>query len=150
LHQFKKITINAQNIAKCKVDSFLQLLVENQVVPAKNSVVQVIMAGIMTLVIVLAVVSGIYLIQRSDPYIQSVFDLQGDIGRGQAMFSINCAGCHGITAEGMVGPSLHNVARRKSSMRLIQQVTSGKTPPMPKFKPNPQAMADLLSYLEQL
>lgn len=128
----------------------MQLLVENQVIPAKTSVVQIIMAGIMALVIIFAVIVGIYLLQRSDPYIQSVFELQGDVDRGQAMFNINCAGCHGITADGMIGPSLHSVSKRKSSMSLIWQVTSGKTPPMPKFKPNPQEMADLLSYLEQL
>ena len=126
------------------------LLVENQIIPAKISVVQIIMSGIMVFFMVFAIISGIYLIQRSDPYIHSVFDLQGDVSRGQAIFSINCAGCHGIAADGMVGPSLQNVSKRKSSMSLIQQVTSGKTPPMPKFQPKPQDMADLLSYLEQL
>jgi cytochrome c551/c552 len=124
--------------------------VENQIIPAKISVVQIIMSGIMVFFMVFAIISGIYLIQRSDPYIHSVFDLQGDVSRGQAIFSINCAGCHGIAADGMVGPSLQNVSKRKSSMSLIQQVTSGKTPPMPKFQPKPQDMADLLSYLEQL
>jgi cytochrome c551/c552 len=124
--------------------------VENQVIPVKISVVQIVMAGIMALVMVLTVISGIYLLQRSDPYIQSVFELQGDPVRGQAIFNINCAGCHGLTADGMVGPGLHKVSRHKSSMSLIQQVTSGKTPPMPKFKPNPQEMADLLRYLERL
>lgn len=128
----------------------MQLLVENQVIPVKISVVQIVMAGIMALVMVLAVLSGIYLLQRSDPYIQSVFELQGDSVRGQAIFNINCAGCHGLTADGMVGPGLHKVSRHKSSMSLIEQVTSGKTPPMPKFKPTPQEMADLLRYLERL
>ncbi|MFM6660226.1 MAG: cytochrome c, partial [Microcystis panniformis] len=32
----------------------------------------------------------------------------------------------------------------------IEQVISGKTPPMPKFQPDTQAMADLLVYLENL
>lgn len=128
----------------------MQLLVENQVIPVKISVVQIVMVGIMALVMVLVVLSGIYLLQRSDPYIQSVFELQGDPVRGQAIFNINCAGCHGLTADGMVGPGLHKVSRHKSSMSLIEQVTSGKTPPMPKFKPNPQEMADLLRYLEHL
>ena len=34
--------------------------------------------------------------------------------------------------------------------QLIQQVVSGKTPPMPRFQPEPQAMADLLAYLNSL
>jgi hypothetical protein len=33
---------------------------------------------------------------------------------------------------------------------LIQQITSGQTPPMPKFQASPQEMADLLSYLKTL
>ncbi len=53
-------------------------------------------------------------------------------------------------ADGKVGPSLKNVSDRKSPPRLIKQVISGQTPPMPKFQPSPQEMADLLSYLESL
>jgi hypothetical protein len=45
---------------------------------------------------------------------------------------------------------LHDVPKRKSKVSLIEQVTSGKTPPMPKFQPSSQEMADLLSYLEKL
>ncbi|NJK36270.1 MAG: cytochrome c, partial [Oscillatoriales cyanobacterium SM2_2_1] len=59
-------------------------------------------------------------------------------------------GCHGSQADGNVGPSLHNVPKRKSEIGLIHQVISGKTPPMPKFQPTAQEMADLLRYLENL
>jgi hypothetical protein len=55
-----------------------------------------------------------------------------------------------MDADGRVGPSLRHVGDRKSKVRLITQVTSGATPPMPKFQPEPQEMADLLSYLESL
>lgn len=93
---------------------------------------------------------GIYWLETSDPYIQSVLANTGDVQRGQNMFQINCAGCHGWQAEGNVGPSLYNVSRRKSTAQLIHQVVSGATPPMPKFQPNPQEMADLLKYLKKL
>lgn len=93
---------------------------------------------------------GVYTSQASDPYIQNVLARQGDAVRGNAIFQINCAGCHGISGDGNVGPSLHGVAQRKSNHRLIQQVVSGKTPPMPKFQPVAQDMADLLSYLHTL
>lgn len=95
-------------------------------------------------------VVGWYLHKISDPYINEVLSRGGDVSRGQAIYEINCAGCHGIEADGMVGPSLHKVQKHKSNISLIQQVISGKTPPMPKFKPSPQEMADLLSYLENL
>lgn len=91
-----------------------------------------------------------YQLRKPDPYVQEVLSLKGDDIQGHAIFQINCAGCHGIMADGKVGPSLKNVSSRKSQVGLIEQVISGKTPPMPKFQPSPQEMADLLSYLESL
>lgn len=93
---------------------------------------------------------GFHLIQISDPYVSTVLSLTGDSRRGHDIFQINCAGCHGLQADGKVGPSLQHVSKRKSNISLIHQVTSGQTPPMPKFQPSPQEMADLLSYLEKL
>jgi mono/diheme cytochrome c family protein len=55
-----------------------------------------------------------------------------------------------VEAHGRVGPSLESISQRKSGISLIHQVTSGQTPPMPQFQPNPQEMADLLKYLETL
>ncbi len=85
-----------------------------------------------------------------DPYVQDVLSRSGDVTQGHAIFQVNCAGCHGLAADGRVGPSLKNVSDRKSQVRLIEQVTSGKTPPMPRFQPQAQEMADLLSYLQSL
>lgn len=93
---------------------------------------------------------GIRKMQASDPYIQAVLVRQGDSDRGQAIFQMNCAVCHGIEANGEVGPSLLGVSDRLSQVKLIQQVVSGKTPPMPQFQPDPQDMADLLQYLDTL
>lgn len=97
-----------------------------------------------------SVISFYFTVQVGDPYIKEVLALTGDKTKGEAIFQINCAGCHGAKADGNVGPSLQDVSKRKSKVKLIKQVISGKTPPMPKFQPDPQAMADLLSYLEQL
>ncbi len=93
---------------------------------------------------------GIRQLQASDPYIHDVLSLNGDPTKGHAIFQMNCAGCHGLAADGRVGPSLRNISSHKSKVGLIQQVTSGKTPPMPQFQPSPQVMADLLGYLETL
>ncbi|MEB3172545.1 MAG: cytochrome c [Cyanobacteriota bacterium] len=87
---------------------------------------------------------------RSDPYTRSTLELSGSAENGARLFLLNCAGCHGIAAQGLVGPNLHGVAQRKSNRQLIQQVVSGRTPPMPRFQPEPQAMADLLAYLQSL
>ena len=87
---------------------------------------------------------------RSDPYTRSTLQLSGSADQGEQLFLINCAGCHGIAAQGLVGPNLHGVDSRKNDRQLIQQVVSGRTPPMPRFQPEPQAMADLLAYLHSL
>ncbi len=107
----------------------------------------------MALAVLLAVVLGIFsvhMVRVSDPYIKTVLSLKGDPVLGHAIFQINCSGCHGLEADGRVGPSLQSVSKRKSRYGLIHQVISGETPPMPKFQPSPQEMADLLRYLETL
>ncbi len=86
----------------------------------------------------------------SDPYTRQVLTLQGHPNQGRAIFEMNCAACHGILADGKVGPSLWGVSERRSAASIIHQVTSGSTPPMPQFQPDPQEMADLLSYLKGL
>ncbi|MEN9218600.1 MAG: cytochrome c [Gloeomargarita sp. DG_2_bins_126] len=85
-----------------------------------------------------------------DPYIKEVLSIVGDVSRGRDIFLQNCASCHGVQGAGHVGPSLHGVVKRRSAQGVIRQVTGGQTPPMPQFQPSPQAMADLLRYLEQL
>jgi mono/diheme cytochrome c family protein len=87
---------------------------------------------------------------RSDPYTRQTLDLTGSATDGGRLFRLNCAGCHGLAAQGLVGPNLHGVDRRKNDRQLIQQVVSGRTPPMPSFQPEPQAMADLLAFLHSL
>lgn len=86
----------------------------------------------------------------TNPYTQATLALSGSGSNGERLFRMNCAGCHGIAAQGLVGPDLHGVTARKRDAALIQQVVSGQTPPMPAFQIEPQAMADLLSYLHTL
>ncbi|MCU0524246.1 MAG: cytochrome c [Elainella sp. Prado103] len=114
--------------------------------PAQKAVWLILVALLVVLIAGVAILQ----LQRTDPYVQKVLALPGDPLQGQIIFQLNCAGCHGIDADGRVGPSLHRVGSRKSRVGLIHQVTSGKTPPMPQFQPSPQEMADLLQYLESL
>jgi len=123
---------------------------ENQLAQPEILIRRITLMVLALLLVIGASLLGFQLIQASDPYTHSVLSLNGDLARGHAMFQINCAGCHGLQADGQVGPSLQHVSQRKSKIGLIHQVTSGETPPMPKFQPSPQEMADLLSYLEEL
>lgn len=112
--------------------------------------------GLITGLVILAAVACIVLVlwvmgnASRDPYVQATRMLNGDADHGGQVFRINCAGCHGIAAQGLVGPNLHGVADRRSDTSLIHQVVSGATPPMPRFEVEPQTMADLLAYLKSL
>lgn len=102
------------------------------------------------LAIAITVLIAWFTLREADPYVQDVLALPGNTANGQAIFQANCAVCHGLQANGDIGPSLRGVSHRKSKPLLIKQVISGQTPPMPKFQPNAQEMADLLEYLETL
>ncbi len=112
--------------------------------------------GLVAALVTLAAVASIVLLlvllpaARSDPYSRATLSLVGSVDSGGRLFRLNCAGCHGLAAQGLVGPDLHGVDRRRSDRQLIQQVVSGRTPPMPRFQPAPQDMADLLAFLHQL
>ena len=85
-----------------------------------------------------------------DPYITESIKLEGSPQNGEQLFRINCVGCHGITAQGLVGPELNNVTDELNDQKVINQVIKGLTPPMPSFEMEPQSMADLLAYLHSL
>ena len=63
---------------------------------------------------------------------------------------MNCVGCHGISAQGLVGPDLHSATSRLSDGKIINQVVKGLTPPMPSFEIDSQSMADLLAYMHSI
>ena len=130
--------------------TFTVKLLDKQLFEPKALIQRLALLIMATLLAILLTIFSIHLIQVSDPYVKSVLSLPGDAVQGHAIFQMNCAGCHGWLADGRVGPSLQGVSKRKSRFGLIHQVTSGDTPPMPQFRPSPQEMADLLSYLETL
>ena len=118
--------------------------------PETKSPLQTVLAIAVTSVIVAIAVVFWILRPPIDQYTQSVLNLSGDPVQGRSIFVMNCVACHGQWGSGKVGPNLHGVSDRKSDARLVQQVVSGETPPMPQFQPSSQDMADLLSYLKQL
>lgn len=123
----------------------------DQILESKLNVQRLLLSILGFMIVAIALCTfGIHQLHMSDPYVHKVFTLEGNIAQGNAMFQLNCAGCHGNAGQGNVGPSLHDVAARRSTFSLIQQISSGKTPPMPEFQASPQEMADLLSFLETL
>jgi mono/diheme cytochrome c family protein len=100
--------------------------------------------------LVLGISITLWHLPMAEPYVRAVMSLSGSPGRGEQIFLLNCTGCHGVAGVGQVGPSLVNVSSHRSQAQIIHQITSGQTPPMPKFQATPQEMADLLSYLNTL
>ena len=87
---------------------------------------------------------------KQDPFIIETLSIQGETVSGSKLFRINCVGCHGISAQGFVGPDLHEATQEMSDKKIINQVIRGLTPPMPSFEIEPQSMADLLAYMHSL
>ena len=87
---------------------------------------------------------------KNNKYIIKTLELNGSADKGDALFKINCVGCHGITARGLVGPDLHSITQRLNDKEIIKQVTGGLTPPMPSFEIDPVNMSNLLKYLHSL
>ena len=87
---------------------------------------------------------------KQDPFITETLSIQGEALSGSKLFKINCVGCHGISAQGLVGPDLHEATQEMSDKKIINQVIRGLTPPMPSFEIEPQSMADLLEYMHSL
>jgi len=87
---------------------------------------------------------------ENNKYIIETLELNGSAEEGDALFKINCVGCHGISARGLVGPDLHSITQRFNDIEIIKQVTGGLTPPMPSFEIDPVNMSNLLKYLHSL
>ena len=88
--------------------------------------------------------------QEKNKFIIETLELNGSAEEGDALFKMNCVGCHGIKARGLVGPDLHSITQRLNDKEIIKQVRGGLTPPMPSFEIDPENMANLLKYLHSL
>ena len=88
--------------------------------------------------------------EENNTYITKTLELNGSVKEGDTLFKMNCVGCHGITARGLVGPDLHSITERLNDKEIIKQVIEGLTPPMPSFEIDPQNMSNLLIYLHSL
>ena len=89
-------------------------------------------------------------LEKNNTYILKTLELNGSFKEGDTLFKMNCVGCHGITARGLVGPDLHSITERLNDAEIIKQVIEGVTPPMPSFEIDPQNMSNLLTYLHSL
>ena len=104
------------------------------------------------LIIILVICFSLFYLNQEEknPFILKTLELKGSVEEGDSLFKMNCVGCHGITARGLVGPDLHSITERLDDRKIIKQVVDGLTPPMPSFEIDPQNMSNLLTYLHSL
>ena len=117
----------------------------------KNSIIALWKKFIIIFVILIMI--GLFLYLKKDEnntYILKTLELSGSVKEGDALFKMNCVGCHGITARGLVGPDLHSITQTLNDKEIVKQVIEGRTPPMPSFEIDPQNMSNLLRYLHSL
>ena len=106
---------------------------------------------VMVIVTFLICIAFFYFYQhKGNTFMLKTLEIKGSLEKGDALFKMNCVGCHGITARGLVGPDLHSITQRLNDKEIIKQVTGGLTPPMPSFEIDPQNMSNLLEYLHNL
>ena len=110
------------------------------------------MKNLFIVFVILLICFSIFFVNHHEDnkYIIETLELNGSVDKGDALFKMNCVGCHGITARGLVGPDLHSITQRLNDKEIIKQVTGGLTPPMPSFEIDPANMSNLLKYLHSL
>ena len=117
----------------------------------KNPTLKIWKRVFVVFVIIISIAAFLYFNkQESDTFITKTLELKGSVENGDVIFKMNCVGCHGITARGLVGPDLHSITNRLSDKEIIKQVVQGRTPPMPSFEIDSQNMSNLLVYLHTL
>ncbi len=75
-----------------------------------------------------------------------------NVAHGSALFTQNCAVCHGVAGAGGEGPPLKNERARKT-LAATEAWIKNPAPPMPKLYPTPlsaQDVADVAGYVETL
>ena len=102
--------------------------------------------------VILLICFSIFLLSHNEKnkFIIETLEINGSAEKGDSLFKVNCVGCHGITARGLVGPDLHSITQRLNDKEIIKQVTGGLTPPMPSFDIDSANMSNLLKYLHTL
>ena len=119
---------------------------------AEKSLKKKFWIGFFIFFVVLLISSTLFYLnyEENNTYILKTLELTGAIKEGDTLFKMNCVGCHGINARGLVGPDLNSITQRLDDKEIIKQVIKGLTPPMPSFEIDPQNMSNLLTYLHSL
>ena len=119
---------------------------------AEKKIIKNLWKKLLIVFIVFLVCGSLFYLNKDEnnSYILKTLELSGSIKEGDTLFKMNCVGCHGITARGLVGPDLHSITNRLNDKAIIKQVIEGLTPPMPSFEIDPQNMSNLLIYLHSL
>lgn len=94
-----------------------------------------------------AVVAGTFVVAKAqifEPSAPAGPAVAGDSERGKSVFAENCAGCHGASAEGGVGPALVDAGLDAATVSAVVQQGRGV---MPAGIVSGQEQADVVAYV---
>lgn len=94
-----------------------------------------------------AVVAGTFALAKAhifEPSAPAGPAVAGDTERGKAVFTENCSGCHGASAEGGVGPALVDAGLDAATVTAVVQQGRGVMPP---GIVSGQEQADVVAYV---
>ncbi|MBV8150170.1 MAG: cytochrome c [Candidatus Eremiobacteraeota bacterium] len=87
------------------------------------------------------------------PSVRAALPSAADRVRGKAIYTANCAQCHGGTGvEGGIGPSLLAESKKKNFAATVAWIEN-PAPPMPKLYPSPLSekdVVDVTAYVQSL
>jgi mono/diheme cytochrome c family protein len=78
---------------------------------------------------------GPWLQRRGPPTVAATSASTSGLDAGKQIYAENCAACHGAAGQGGVGPSLQQIAKRKSLVQTIEFIESPSGSIMPKLYP---------------
>ena len=87
---------------------------------------------------------------EKNKFIIETHEINGSADEGDALFKMNCVGCHGISTSGLVGPQLHSITKSLNDKEIIKLFAGGLTSPMPSFEIDFVNMSNLLKYPHSL
>jgi ubiquinol-cytochrome c reductase cytochrome c subunit len=78
---------------------------------------------------------GPWLQRHGAPAVAATSTSTPGVDAGKQIYAENCAACHGAAGQGGVGPSLQQIAKRKSLAQTIEFIESPTGSVMPKLYP---------------
>ena len=88
--------------------------------------------------------------EEEEDRVASVLALEGDAAAGETLYGTECAGCHGASGEGGVGPAMDSLVPALSPEAFVEVTIYGFGESMPAHEYlTDQEVADIYTWLSE-